>query len=136
MTIEVEVEFESFYSCYNGSDEEFILEAYKACRNPDIDTLLNSSCNNVQTDVYNWVIDNYEDRLYDYIIAEREEDLENEFKLKDINSLLDFMEEMYYLDQTEQHLVELLERLWDNKGNIMYNDIDEIEDLLIRKKYL
>ena len=122
--IVTEIDLEDAYNEWEGTDEEFILEAHKVCRNPDIDTLLDSACSGVQTDVYNWVIDNCKD------------DLEDEFKLKDIESLLDFMKEKYWLDQTEQRLVELLERLWDNKGNIMYNDIDEIEDLLIRKGYL
>jgi len=134
MTIEVSID--DVYSEWEGTDESFILEAHKACRNPDIDTLLNSACGSVQTDVYNWVIDNYEDDLYNYIKNERGADLEDDLRLKGINSLLDFMKEMYCLNQTEQHLVELLERLWDNKGNIWYNDIDEIENLLIRKEYL
>ena len=114
-TQELDVTIEDAWEDYGSNAAKFVVEAFVET-SASIEEVLDEACNGTIEDIALWIKDNRFSELPE--------------------TLSEYLQEDEDLDSKEQLLSELLERIWDNKGNIQFNDVDAIEQLLMEKGFI
>lgn len=116
LELEVEVEIEDAYDCWDGSAPSFVIEAFSES-GAYIEDVLDEACDSSIEDIIEW--------------------LRNNDRIDSSETIVEFLEYLNDgLDSSEQRIAELLDEIWNNKNHIQYNDVDNIKQLLQSMKVL